>query len=94
MTGLSGESPELLPRPEDTRSRRLSYRPWRRCSPPQYRFRPTSARPERNCRSGQSDTGGCRELRELTGIPLAVSAGDEDELSECINKLRAGPIFG
>lgn len=33
------------------------------------------------------------ELRELTGIPLAVSAGDEDELSECINKLRAGPIL-
>jgi aminoglycoside phosphotransferase (APT) family kinase protein len=33
------------------------------------------------------------ELRELTGIPLAVSVGDEDELSECISKLRAGPIF-
>ena len=33
------------------------------------------------------------ELRELTGIPLASSAGDEDEIGECIVKLRAGPIL-
>ena len=34
------------------------------------------------------------ELHELTGIPLAMSVGDENGLSECINKLRAGPVFG
>ncbi|MGN6791631.1 MAG: phosphotransferase family protein [Streptosporangiaceae bacterium] len=34
------------------------------------------------------------ELRELTGIPLAQAVNDEDEVSECISKLRAGPIFG
>lgn len=34
------------------------------------------------------------ELRELTGIPLAMAAGDEDELRQCVAKLRAGPILG
>jgi aminoglycoside phosphotransferase (APT) family kinase protein len=34
------------------------------------------------------------ELRELTGIPLAQAVNDEEEISECISKLRAGPIFG
>jgi aminoglycoside phosphotransferase (APT) family kinase protein len=34
------------------------------------------------------------ELRELTGIPLAQAINDEAEISECINKLRSGPIFG
>ena len=34
------------------------------------------------------------ELRELTGIPLAESVNDEEEIGECISKLRAGPIFG
>lgn len=34
------------------------------------------------------------ELRELTGIPLAQAVNDEDEISECIGKLRSGPIFG
>jgi aminoglycoside phosphotransferase (APT) family kinase protein len=33
------------------------------------------------------------ELRELTGIPLAAAAGDEDEIGACIAKLRAGPIL-
>lgn len=33
------------------------------------------------------------ELRELTGIPLADAVGDDDEVSECIDKLRAGPIL-
>jgi aminoglycoside 2''-phosphotransferase len=34
------------------------------------------------------------ELRELTGIPLAASVGDDEEIGECIAKLRAGPILG
>lgn len=34
------------------------------------------------------------ELRELTGIPLAQAVNDETEISECIGKLRTGPIFG
>jgi aminoglycoside 2''-phosphotransferase len=33
------------------------------------------------------------QLRELTGLPLAAAVGDEDEVAECIAKLRAGPIF-
>ena len=33
------------------------------------------------------------ELREFTGIPLAAAAGDEAELSECIAKLRSGPVL-
>jgi aminoglycoside phosphotransferase (APT) family kinase protein len=33
------------------------------------------------------------ELRELTGIPLAAAVGDQDEVAECIAKLRAGPIL-
>jgi aminoglycoside 2''-phosphotransferase len=33
------------------------------------------------------------ELRELTGIPLAAAAGDQDEIAECVAKLKAGPIF-
>jgi hypothetical protein len=33
------------------------------------------------------------ELRELTGIPLAVANNDQNEISECISKLRAGSIF-
>jgi hypothetical protein len=34
------------------------------------------------------------ELRELTGVPFAQAISDEAEISECISKLRAGPIFG
>jgi aminoglycoside 2''-phosphotransferase len=34
------------------------------------------------------------ELRELTGIPLAAYVGDDEEVEECIGKLRAGPILG
>jgi hypothetical protein len=33
------------------------------------------------------------ELREFTGLPLAAAAGDQDEVNECIAKLRAGPIL-
>ena len=33
------------------------------------------------------------QLRELTGLPLAAATGDQDEIAECIAKLRAGPIF-
>jgi aminoglycoside phosphotransferase (APT) family kinase protein len=33
------------------------------------------------------------ELRELTGIPLAAATGDDAEISECIAKLRAGPLL-
>jgi len=33
------------------------------------------------------------ELRELIGIPLAASVGDDEEVEESITKLRAGPIF-
>jgi aminoglycoside phosphotransferase (APT) family kinase protein len=33
------------------------------------------------------------ELREFTGIPLAAAAGDDDEVSECIAKLRSGPVL-
>jgi aminoglycoside phosphotransferase (APT) family kinase protein len=33
------------------------------------------------------------EVRELTGIPLALEVGDDAEVSECIAKLRAGPIL-
>jgi aminoglycoside phosphotransferase (APT) family kinase protein len=33
------------------------------------------------------------ELRELTGIPLARALDDDKEITECIAKLRAGPIF-
>jgi aminoglycoside 2''-phosphotransferase len=34
------------------------------------------------------------ELRELTGLPLAAAAGDDQELAECVAKLKAGPILG
>jgi hypothetical protein len=34
------------------------------------------------------------ELRELTGLPLAAAAGDDDELTQCVAKLKAGPILG
>jgi aminoglycoside phosphotransferase (APT) family kinase protein len=33
------------------------------------------------------------QLRELTGLPLAAAVGDQDEVAECIAKLRAEPIF-
>jgi hypothetical protein len=33
------------------------------------------------------------ELRELTGLPLATAAGDDEELAECVAKLKAGPIL-
>jgi aminoglycoside 2''-phosphotransferase len=33
------------------------------------------------------------ELREFAGIPLAAEVGDSGELSECIAKLRAGPVL-
>jgi aminoglycoside phosphotransferase (APT) family kinase protein len=33
------------------------------------------------------------QLRELTGLPLAAAVGDQDEIAECIAKLRAGPIL-
>jgi hypothetical protein len=34
------------------------------------------------------------QLRELTGLPLAAAAGDDEELAECVAKLKAGPILG
>ena len=34
------------------------------------------------------------ELRELTGLPLAAAAGDDEELAGCVAKLKAGPILG
>jgi aminoglycoside phosphotransferase (APT) family kinase protein len=44
----------------------------------------------------KSGTGriGTGELRELTGLPLAAAAGDDEELAECVAKLKAGPILG
>jgi aminoglycoside 2''-phosphotransferase len=33
------------------------------------------------------------ELRELTGIPLAAAVDDDEEIEECLTKLRAGPIL-
>jgi hypothetical protein len=30
---------------------------------------------------------------ELTGLPLATAAGDDEELAECVAKLKAGPIL-
>jgi hypothetical protein len=34
------------------------------------------------------------ELRELTGLPLAAAARDDEELAGCVAKLKAGPILG
>ena len=33
------------------------------------------------------------ELRELTGLPLSTAADDDEELAECVAKLKAGPIL-
>ena len=34
------------------------------------------------------------QLRELTGLPLAAAAGDDEELAECVAKLKVGPVLG
>jgi hypothetical protein len=34
------------------------------------------------------------QLRELTGLLLAAAAGDDEELAECVAKLKTGPILG
>jgi hypothetical protein len=70
------------------------------------RWPATSGRPSPGSwpRPGPAPTGciakiRCRadrhwQLRELTGLPLAAAAGDDEELAECVAKLKAGPILG